>query len=249
MKSARFLFFVLGMGIWLLTACPSPPIVSDTIGNIEPSSIEMAGSPEISPTQPLTFKNLSSNPINYTIEESLDWLDIITGASGQVDAGKTALGVKLEATCTTTTELSGTLNIISGSESKPVDIQLSCKSTVPAISEPTPSIIGLSGNLGKLFTTTFSFDSTGDEDLVYSIEESVPWLEVTSNQAGTLAPENSVTVGLEATCPDLEDEYSTAILIKSNASDQIVNFTLTCSSTPVPGISEPNPDAIELSGA
>ena len=82
MKSARFLFFVLGLGIWLLTACPSPTEVKDAIGNIEPSSIEMAGSPEVSPTTTFSFKNVSSNAIKYTIEESLDWLDIITGASG-----------------------------------------------------------------------------------------------------------------------------------------------------------------------
>jgi hypothetical protein len=206
----------------------------------------MVGSSSVEPSAILSFKNTSSRNIAFTLEESLDWLNI-QNATGTVAAGKTAR-VTLKATCSSIAKLSGQINLVYEKQSKAVKVQLSCASTAPGISTPTPSIITLSGNLGKRFTASFSFDSTGDEDLTYSIEEDEDWLEIITNQQGTLAPENSVTVALQLTCPEVEGDYTTTVLVNSNASDRVVDVSLTCSATPLPGISAPNPDTIALAG-
>jgi Viral BACON domain/Leishmanolysin len=246
MKSTRFLFLMLGLWALVLSGCRST--ITEAIGEITPGSVVLSGSSKVSPTTTFSFKNISSSPITYTVTESLDWLSIPTGASAVLNAGATAR-VKLKATCTEIGTLSGTIDITAGTETKPVDIELKCTATAPAISEPSPGIITLAGGIGRSFVSSFSFENIGDENLTFTVIEDAPWLEVTSNASGTLIPGASINVGLKATCGDTESETTTSVVIDSNASDQNVNVSLTCSATPTPSISEPNPSSIEKIGA
>jgi hypothetical protein len=89
----------------------------------------------------------------------------------------------------------------------------------PQISEPDPRVLELAARIGQPDTGSFSFTNVGEAGLTYtvSVPPEAPWLVPTAGAAGGLAPGETATVGLQATCPDTPASLNTQVSIILNA--------------------------------
>lgn len=109
---------------------------------------------------------------------------------------------------------------------------LSCSANAPkaSITTPSPAALQLSSDPAGTASASFTFRNKGDSDLDFTLSSNVSWLS-TLPRSGTLLPDESRTVGLQASCPDMAITRSATVSIVTNDPDtpvSTVKVTLSC---------------------
>ncbi len=87
--------------------------------------------------------------------------------------------------------------------------------------------LALTTPAGTTATTSFTFENTGDTTLDYSIFENEGFLEITQGATGIVAPGDTATVALEATCIS-QGTLNGTVTVESNGGDTGIDVEVVC---------------------
>ena len=189
----------------------------------------------------ITINNSGNAPLEYTLSEALDWLDI-SEASGVVQSGS-AVSIGFTANCpTTVSKLDGSVSISSNGGDSSASLSLDCRG--PILSNVTPQLFDFSAEVGQTDRQNLSLSNTGNETLSYTISSVSEWLCI-DNQASagcltaslqysdTLLAGETESLPISARCQSETVSQTGNILIQTNAGTDEVPITLTCVTKPV----------------
>ncbi|MCA9837100.1 MAG: hypothetical protein KC422_09295 [Trueperaceae bacterium] len=190
-------------------------------------------------TDDLSFELLNQGTLagDFEISIEADWLSV-SPTSGSLEPDKSQTIRVSFASCVTMAEEKTNIKIEGSNSSQIVSIFWSCMgASQPDISEPAVEV--LEANIFELVTSSLSFKNQGAAALEYSIESSAEWLRLEPD-AGSLAPNASQKIALEAECGEKAGAFETELVISSNDPNEgkkTVPLKLICNSLDVPDIS------------
>jgi hypothetical protein len=123
----------------------------------------------------------------------------------------------------------------------------SAVTVLPVIGNPSPANLTLSAPVNGFATATVTYSNLGGGTLNADANGS-DILSVLSNTPRPLAPGQTATVSLKATCPATAGVYTGSLIITANDSRipaKTVPVSLNCAA-PLPGISDPSPSSLNL---
>ncbi|MGY2896792.1 C1 family peptidase [Deinococcus sp. UYEF24] len=139
-----------------------------------------------------------------------------------------------------------------GAEVARAGLPVTVQASLPAIGTPSPGTLTLSAPAGSGVNASFTFPNTGTAPLTADVTPAAPWLTVLSNTPSPLAPGQTATVTVQASCPATPQVLNTTLLIASRdglAPSQTANVSLTCTAPLLPVIGDPAPAVLNFSAA
>ncbi|WP_425146438.1 C1 family peptidase [Deinococcus sp.] len=228
------------------------------IGPPSPNPLKLSATVGGAASATISFANTGNAPLTADLTPAASWLTVLSTAPNPLAPGQSAT-VTLQAICPATPQTLTTTLLISDKNnpgpSQTVNVSLTClPPPLPAISDPTPAVLNLRAAPGATANGSFTFTNTGAAPLSADIKpgSNGGWLSVLSNAPRPLAPGQTATATLQATCPATPQVLTTTLTLTANTSgvpEKTVNVTLTCQNASLPLIGDPVPAVLDLRGA
>lgn len=194
-----------------LSACSSSP--NAVISAANPSSISFTGGLGHSFNGSFSFDNLQDRPLNYQVQKSVDWLEIVSTPQGTL-LSKESVIVHFRAVCPQReADLSTSIIIMSALPDQSVQVRLKCSSQ--AILGEIPAMLDLSGQSGTRASSSFILQNYGGSTLTYEFSADQSWLSL-SPASGSLKAASTQLINLSALCPTATGVYEASLTISSN---------------------------------
>jgi hypothetical protein len=209
------------------------------IGPISPSSLTLSAPVGGSSNASFTFTNTGTAPLNAVVTPAAPWLTVVSRTPNPLGPGQTAT-VTVQASCPATPQtLNSSLRITNTdnpNQAPVLEVDLTCLPAVPlpSIGDPTPGVLNLRAAVGAPATASFTFTNTGYAPLnavvkpASALDTSVA---VVSSLPNPVAPGQTATVTLSATCPSSGIGIINKLTITANdprVPDKQVTVNLTC---------------------
>jgi Papain family cysteine protease len=235
------------------------PVIQPIIGPPSPKSLNLSATVGGAATSTISFTNTGNAPLTADLTPAAPWLTVLSRTPNPLAPGQTAT-VSVQATCPATPQtLNSSLGITDRDNLSPsvatVEVSLSCLALpLPSIGDPAPAALTLSAAPGASTSGSFTYTNTGAAPLSADIRpgSNSGWLSVLSNAPNPLAPGQTATVTLTATCPATPQMLSTSLTITASTSsvpEKTVTVSLSCQEASLPLIGDPMPTVLNLSGA
>lgn len=218
--------------------CLSPPLPA--IGDPAPAVLNLKAAPGATASGSFTYTNTGAGPLSADVKPGSNsgWLTVLSNAPKPLAPAQTAT-VTLQAACPATPQvLTTTLTITANASSVPektMTVSLACQeASLPLIGDPVPAVLNLRGVPGIPASGSFTYTNTGSAPLVAQVVTDVvdsSVVKVISNAPSPLAPGQTATVTLTATCDAVSSGSFVNVSITANDSrvpDKRVTVNLTC---------------------
>ena len=233
--------------------------LSPVIGPPSPNPLNLSATVSGTASATVSFTNTGKAPLTADLTPAAPWLTVLSRTPNPLAPGQTAT-VTLQASCPATPQtLSSSLGITDRENLSPsqqtVEVSLSClPPPLPGISDPSPAVLKLSAAPGATASGSFTFTNTGQAPLSTDIKpgSNSDWLTVLSRTPNPLAPGQTATVTVQASCPATPQTLSTTLTLTANTSgvpEKTVTVSLTCQEASLPLIGDPVPAVLNLRGA
>ena len=235
--------------MFTLIACSTPGINQPGLSVSSPSTLVINGDLNTLYHSSVVLRNSGGAPLVFSVVSDAAWLTV-TPDEETLGAGE-SVTLDVAARCGVDAAThSGSFTIDSNAGKKALTVELTCAGA-PEVSELSADSVALSSLAGDTAQAEVSFMNDGSAALTFEVTSDKSWLNA-SPATGTLAPQGTQRIQVDALCPPTVQTLSGTLTFAFNDADEpekTVRVLLDCTgSDGRPIMSAPNPDVITLKG-
>ncbi|NND92126.1 MAG: hypothetical protein HKN42_14800 [Granulosicoccus sp.] len=192
-----------------------------------PATLTLEAQADQSTSSTVQLSNVGNALLTYQVSSNSSWLTASRGNGAISPEQSASLGIQAQCDSITANR-SGTLTIDSNGGTREIDVSLECTPAPrPLLGNVTPSV-SLSAAVNTAASGSLSFDNLGDAPLSYTLASNAGWLSISSVTQSTVAPGQSASATLAATCDSEVKKLEGIVSITSNGGEDTVNVSLDC---------------------